>query len=87
MNDTQALAEIQRLARLGRVRFTRHAFERMDERGATLRDVVAALVSATAAVHQPDRGTWRVEGGRDRVGDDLTVVVALEADVVVITVF
>jgi hypothetical protein len=34
-----------------------------------------------------DRGGWRVEGGRDRDGDDLTVIVDIEADVIVITLF
>lgn len=87
MNDTKALAEIQRLARLGRVVITKHASERMDQRGVKPRDVMSALVSANAAITQPDRGTWRVEGGCDRDGDDLTVVVSIEADVVVITVF
>jgi hypothetical protein len=32
-----------------------------------------------------DRGGWRVEGGHDRDGDDLTVIVDIEADVIVIT--
>ena len=34
-----------------------------------------------------DRGGWRVEGGCDRDGDELTVVIDLEADVIVITLF
>jgi hypothetical protein len=85
VNDTKALAEIQRLAGLDRIRFTRHAADRMDQRGAKRGDVRAALVSATAAFAQ-DRG-WRVEGGVDREGDDLTVIVDIEADVIVITLF
>jgi hypothetical protein len=58
----------------------------MRERRAGLVDVRMALASATAAMTQ-DRGGWRVEGGRDRDGDDLTVIVDIEADVIVITLF
>lgn len=83
--DTRALAEIHRLAQLRRIRLTRHAVDRMDQRGAELEDVRAALVSSTAAFTQ-ERG-WRVEGGVDRDGDELTVIVDIEADVIVITLF
>ena len=65
---------------------TWHAVKRMDQRGAKRGDVRAALVSATAAMAQ-DRGGWRVEGGCDRDGDGLTMVIDLEADVIVITLF
>ena len=84
--DDRALAEIQRLASLNRLVFTSHAAKRMDQRGAKREDVRAALVSATSARAQ-DRGGWRVEGGRDRDGDDLTVIVDIEDDVIVITLF
>ena len=33
------------------------------------------------------RDTWCVSGGHDLDGDELTVIVAVEADVVVVTVF
>jgi 2-methylaconitate cis-trans-isomerase PrpF len=85
VNDTTALAEIHRLAQLNRIRLTRHAAERMDQRRAKREDVRAALVSSTVAIAQ-ERG-WRVEGGVDRDGDELTVVVDIEADVIVITLF
>lgn len=84
--DTKALGEIQRLARLDRIVLTRHAAKRMDQRGAKRGDVRAALVSATSALAQ-DGGGWRVAGGCDREGDDLTVIVDIEADVLVITLF
>lgn len=64
VNDAESLAEIQRLARLGRVRVTRHAADRMDERGVKPWDLVAALVSSTAAIPQSDRGAWRAESTR-----------------------
>lgn len=58
----------------------------MQQRGAELRDVRSALMTATTCTAQ-QRGAWRVEGGADRDGDELTVVAALEPGVVVITVF
>lgn len=87
VNDERALAQIHLLARAGRVAFTRHAKTRMDERGARPEDVVNALQIATAAIWQSERRTWRVEGGRDLVGDPLTAVVDLRDDIVIITVF
>ncbi len=86
VNDTKALAEIQRLASLNRIVYTGHALTRMDDRGASRADVRSALITATSARRQ-ERGTWRVEGGRDLDGDDLTAVVDIEADVIVVTVF
>ena len=86
VNDTAALAEIHRLAQFDRIRFTRHAADRMDQRGAKREDVRAALVSGTVAIAQ-ERGGWRVEGGVDSAGDELTVIVDIEADVIVITLF
>jgi hypothetical protein len=87
VDDAQALAEIQRLAGLGRIRYTLHATQRMSKRGATADDVQNALVSASRATHQPANDNWRVSGGVDLDGDDLTVVVDIQADVVVVTLF
>jgi hypothetical protein len=64
VNDARALAEIQRLARLDRIVITRHANQRMNDRGATEQDVREALLTVTAAIRQADRDTWRVEGAR-----------------------
>lgn len=87
MSDARALAEIKRLASLGRVDYPAHALERMDERGVERDDVIRALLTASRARWQSNHGTWCVEGGIDRAGDDLTVIVVIEADLVVITVF
>jgi hypothetical protein len=43
--------------------------------------------AATAAIRQSERGNWRIEGGTDNDGDDLTAIVDLEADVIVVTLF
>ena len=76
MGPVLVLAEIKRLAELGRIVFTHHARLRMIDRGATV-----------SALPQRERDNWRVEGGVDLDGDDLTVIVDLEADVVVVTLF
>jgi hypothetical protein len=86
VNDTKALAEIQRLARLNRIVYTGHAILRMDDRGASRDDVRSALITATSARPQ-ERGTWRVGGGQDLDGDDLTAIIDIEADVIVVTLF
>jgi hypothetical protein len=85
--DAKVLAEVQRLARLDRIVITGHARIRMVDRGATRKDLRSALVTATIAIRQVDRGNWRIEGGADNAGDDLTVIVDLEADVIVVTLF
>lgn len=82
-----ALARIKELVKRGDVRFTGHARVRMDERGATERDVCSALLSGTNAAHNVAKDNYVVSGGCDIDGDDLTVAVAIEADVVVITLF
>jgi hypothetical protein len=87
VNDAEALAKFQWLARLGRIVITSHAYRRMVERGATDLDVQRALQTAMAALRQADRGNWRVEGGVDTHGDDLTLICDLDDDVVVVTVF
>ena len=87
MNDARALAEIQRLSRLDRIVISRHANQRMNDRGATETDVRKALLTATAAIRQADRDNWRVEGGVDTDGDDLTLVCDIGVNVIVVTLF
>jgi hypothetical protein len=81
------LDEIKRLAGLGRILLRFHARQRMADRGATFGDVQRALATADRALWQPDRQNWRVEGGVDLDGDELTVIVDVEADVIVVTLF
>lgn len=59
----------------------------MDERDATDLDVRRALRTATTAFRQVDRDNWRVQGGVDTRGDDLTLICDLEAEVIVVTLF
>lgn len=86
VSSEQALAEIRGYAAANRIRLTGHASLRMQQRGADFRDVRSALMTATACTEQQN-GSWRIEGGVDRDGDDLTVVAAIEQGVVVITLF
>lgn len=64
---------------------TRHARERMRQRGADFTDVRHALIRAQTCT-PADRDRWKATGP-DRDGDDLTCVVALEDGVIVVTVF
>lgn len=82
-----ALHEIRRLATQGRVIYTRHAEQRMDERRVKRSDVIHALTSATDARWQADRQTFAVTGGVDMTGDELTVIVVIQDDVLVVTLF
>jgi hypothetical protein len=86
-NDARALGEIQWLARLGRIAITPHARQRMDERDASVSDVCRALRTARAALRQADRNNWRLQGGVDVDGDELTLICDIEADVIVVTLF
>lgn len=82
-----ALEQIRRLAVQDRIAITRHADARMRERNATRADVANALISASVARWQPDQSTYRVEGGVDLAGDELTVAVVIQDDLIVVTVF
>jgi pentatricopeptide repeat protein len=81
----EALRDIRGYALAGRIEVTSHALRRMRERGVLWGDLRHALADATACNSEPgDR--WRVKG-TDLEGDVLTVVVALENRVVVVTLF
>ena len=88
MTSDEALQDIRGFAGAGRVRFTRHARLRAAERagGTSVGElhVVHALKHATTCA--PSDAKWKVTGP-DLDGDDLTAVVVLEADVLVVTVF
>ena len=74
-------------AQLDRIVYSDHAQVRMAERNARPGDIRHALLTATAARRQADRQNWRVLGGADRGGDDLTAVVDIWADLIVVTIF
>lgn len=86
MTPAEALRDVRGYAAAGRVRFSGHAYERMDQRGATERDVIKACASATTCRHAAEPGRWKVTGP-DLDGDDLTVVVVFDGLVMVVTIF
>ena len=88
MTDEEALAEVKRLAGGNQIRLSYHAeFERMPLRGAIYADIKAGLVSANSATWQADRANWKVDGGVDTDGDEITIIVAIDGDVLVVTLF
>lgn len=70
------LDDVKNAARFGQILFSDHADERSSLRNANERDVRCALLSATLAT-AADKGRVEVTGGKDRDGEDLTVVVRL----------
>ena len=86
VTPAEVLVDIRGYAAANRIRLTGHASLRMQQRGADFRDVRSALMTATACTLQ-DNGSWRLDGGLDRDGEELTVIAAIEQGVVVITVF
>lgn len=84
MSPGEALETIRGYALARRIRVTAHAFDRMRRRGVQYHDLRCALMAATQC--SPDNEKWKVTGP-DEDGDALTCVVAIEAGVVVVTVF
>lgn len=87
MTPSEALAEVHRAGASGDFYVSPHARERQGERSVQRVDLQEAMRTATNATFQSDRDTWRIDGGKDFDGDDLTVVVVFDAGVVVVTVF
>lgn len=80
MDAATALADIRGYAAANRIRILRHAWQRMGERGAQYEDFRHAL-SCARRCRAADQGRWKV------TGDDLALVVAIEAGVIVVTVY
>ena len=80
MTPAAAAKRIRKLTGAGCVRFTAHARERMRERDFSPAEVLRVLVRGAACVAQ-ESGCWLVSGDR------LAVAVAIEAHVLVVTVF
>ena len=83
--ELAALAEIRAHAAAGRITLSHHARQRGAMRGARFADIRHALTAALGCSAQAN-GCWRVDGA-DTDGDDLTIIVAIRHDVLVITVF
>jgi hypothetical protein len=70
----------------GRFNLSVHAAERMIERSVTNADIQACGRTATNCMHQPRKGTFRVDG-LDMDGQPLTIICAADGTVVVVTIF
>jgi hypothetical protein len=81
-----ALRTIRGYGSANRVRFSAHSYQRMDERGLQKKEVIRALASARTAIPTEKPGRWRVTGP-DFDDDELTVIVAIENGLLVVTVF
>lgn len=85
---SEVLSAAANAARIGDVILTRHAEDQMDARSITIRDVLNALQTATAARYDDDRRTWRLTGGVDLDGEETRVVICTpNPGVVVVTAF
>ena len=80
MNPSRALRRIRELARAGRVRFTEYSALRMLQRQVSAAEVFRVLTTAHRCYGQPN-GRWRLDG------EELTVVVELTDDAIVVTLF
>jgi Domain of unknown function (DUF4258) len=83
--ELAALADVRGYAAAGRYRLSKHAQVRAAERNVRARDVRRALCSAALCKGQGE-GTWKVTGP-EADGDDLVLVVAIEGEVIVVTLF
>jgi len=59
----------------------------MNQRGVTVADLRAAMMSAKSADWDATQETWRLSGGTDTDDAELVVCVAVEWTVAVVTVF
>ena len=82
----EALDAVNEAGKTGRFFVTPHANQEAKECSASRYDIQEALRTACEAKHQPENDRWRLVG-KDLDGDDLTVVIAFDAGVVVVTVF
>ena len=84
MNESEALERVRRAGIAGRFLVAAHARQRMRERNVAMADVRHGLRAATRCQRQTAE-RWRVPTV-DVDGDD-SVAVAIEHDVVIVTVF
>src|SRR5688572_12583484 len=82
----EALDRVKGLTSANRWRIEpRHGIPRMRQRGASFEDVRHGLISAVDC-HFQDNGRWKLET-EDLDGDEMFLVVVVEDDVLVVTLF
>ncbi|MBC7793215.1 MAG: DUF4258 domain-containing protein [Clostridia bacterium] len=84
MSAREVAAKVREMAKADRITFSRHARQRMGERGFTVENVKYMLSHNTRAVASGET-EWEIYG-RDNDGNDTKVVVAIRHNIVVITV-
>lgn len=84
----EALDQVRRAGTTGRFFVSLHArdHEHRVIRNIQRADVQETLRSAKSAKQQKNK-RWKIEGGTDIDGDDVTLIVVFDAGVVVVTVF
>lgn len=85
MDSAEALETIWRAATAYRIQYRSHARQWMQERGITPGDVRSALIETHDCQENDDER--RKVTGQDLEGNELTVVLVIEGDLVIITVF
>ena len=85
MTAQQALETVRGYALANQYVISGHCRTRMAERNVSEDDIVHGLTSATVATEQ-ENGRWKL-GSTDVDGDELTLIVAIEGGVVVVTIF
>lgn len=86
MDATTALGTIRQYAVAGRLIYTAHAREQMAKRNISRGDVNRALQNAKSCRAGDTAAKW-IACGPDLDGDDLDVVVVIEAGLVIVTVY
>ena len=86
MTPADALRDVQGFAQAGRIVITTHARRRMKLRGASYEDVRHGLMTAIGCEVGNEPETWKVTSA-DLDGDPMTLAVAFDDGVVVITLY
>ncbi len=86
MDANEALATVRAAGTQNTLRLSFHVMYEHPERGISARDLHAAAASASSAQLQENR-KWKISGGVDLDGDDLTLICVLVDDVFVVTAF
>jgi len=86
VTPSEALEEAHRAGATDQFFVTIHARGHRDARNVHRADIREALRTTSSAREQEEE-RWRLEGGVDLDGDDLTLIVAFDAGVVVVTAF
>ncbi|MDX2054059.1 MAG: DUF4258 domain-containing protein [Polyangiaceae bacterium] len=86
--SSEVLELAKRAAGLRQLRYRRHAHLRMAQRNVSDVDVELAVLSCTRATWRAKEENWKLSGGRDFDGDDLSLGIAVDgATVWICTVF